>query len=173
MKEIEKKEDQNNALSKIDLTGNSLTMAMHSGLGIASPFTREIFLKEQLPIVGMRYQGGSLDLLREIQPGSTAHTICFLSPPFLQSSKLQDLPIPPPKLVDLWRIEGEDLDLHFHRTVSPLSELNPFDLVLEVPFVVFFFVLPLFSPHKHLLLLVGFGSEGLEHFLCSCLCFCA
>ena len=70
MKEIEKKEDQNNALSKIDLTGNSLTMAMHSGLGIASPFTREIFLKEQLPIVGMRYQGGSLDLLREIQPGS-------------------------------------------------------------------------------------------------------
>ena len=70
MKEIEKKEEQNNALSKIDLTGNSLTMAMHSGLGIASPFTREIFLKEQLPIVGMRYQGGSLDLLREIQPGS-------------------------------------------------------------------------------------------------------
>ena len=57
MKEIEKKEDQNNALSKFDLTGNSLTMAMHSGLGIASPFTREIFLKEQLPIVGMRLSG--------------------------------------------------------------------------------------------------------------------
>ena len=99
--------------------------------------------------------------------------LVFLSPPLLQSSKQQDLPIPPPKLVDLWRIGGEDLDLHFHRDVSPLSEWNPFDLVLEVPFVVFFFVLPLFSPHKHLLLLVGFGSEGLEHFLCSCLCFCA
>lgn len=64
------KKAQENALSKIDLTGNSLTMAMHSGLGIASPFTREIFLREQLPIVGMRFQGGSLDLLREIQPGS-------------------------------------------------------------------------------------------------------
>jgi len=100
-------------------------------------------------------------------------TIYILSPPLLQSSKHQDLPIPPPKLVDLWRIEGEDLDLHLHRAVSPLSEWNPFDLVLEVPFVVFFFVLPLLSPHKHLLLLVGFGSEGLDHFLCSCLCFCA
>ena len=70
MKEAEKKEKQNHTLSKVDLTGNSLTMAMHSGLGIASPFTREIFLKEQLPIVGMRYQGGSLALLREIQVGS-------------------------------------------------------------------------------------------------------
>ena len=64
------KETQENALSQIDLTGNSLTMAMHSGLGIASPFTREIFLKDRLSIVGMRFQGGSLDLLREIQPGS-------------------------------------------------------------------------------------------------------
>ena len=70
LKEAEKKEKQNHTLLKVDLTGNSLTMAMHSGLGIASPFTREIFLKEQLPIVGMRYQGGSLALLREIQVGS-------------------------------------------------------------------------------------------------------
>ena len=72
--------------------------------------------------------------------------LVFLSPPLLQSSKQQDLPIPPPKLVDLWRIEGGDLDPHFHRAVSPLSEGNPFDLVLEVPFVVFFVVLPLSSP---------------------------
>ena len=55
-----------------------------------------------------------------------------------------------------------DLDLHLHQSISPLSEGNPFDLVLEVPFVEFFFVLPLFSPHKHLLLVVGFESEGFE-----------
>ena len=62
--------DHKNELSTINISGNSLTAAMHTGFGIASPFTREIFLKEQLPIVGMRYQGGSLDLLREIQTGS-------------------------------------------------------------------------------------------------------
>lgn len=64
------KKEQDTALSKIDLIGNSLTAAMHSGLGIASPFMREIFLKEKLPIVGMRYQGGIVDLLRGIHLGS-------------------------------------------------------------------------------------------------------
>ena len=64
------KDSRNNDLSAIGLTGNSLTMAMHSGWGIVSPFTREIFLKERLPIVGMRFQGGSLDLIRDIQLGS-------------------------------------------------------------------------------------------------------
>ena len=39
-----------------------------------------------------------------------------------------------------------DLDLHFHQSISALSEGNPFDLDLGVPFVEFFFVLPLFSP---------------------------
>lgn len=71
-------EDQENALSKIDIPGSSLTLAMHSGFGIASPFTREIFLKERLPIVGMRYQGGSWDLVRDIQSGSR---ITFLREP--------------------------------------------------------------------------------------------
>ena len=82
-------------------------------------------------------------------PSPSSTLVSLFSPShssIVASSKLQDLPIPPPKLVDLWRIEGEDLDLHFHRAISPLSEWNPFDLVLEVPFVVFFFVLPLFSP---------------------------
>ena len=63
-------DSQKNTLSKIDLTGSSLTLAMHSGLGIASPFTREIFLKKPLPIVGMRFQGGSLDLLQDLRQGS-------------------------------------------------------------------------------------------------------
>ena len=74
MKEVARKkkgsQEQDHALSKLDLTGNSLTAAMHSGLGIASPFTREIFLKGELPIVGMRFQGGSMGLLREIDIGS-------------------------------------------------------------------------------------------------------
>lgn len=58
------------ALSLIDLAGQDLTAAMHSGLGIPSPFTRDIFLMEKASVVGMRFQGGSLDLLREIKLGS-------------------------------------------------------------------------------------------------------
>ena len=42
--------------------------------------------------------------------------------------------------------ERRDLDLHFHQSISPLSEGKSLDLDLEVPFVEFFFVLPLFSP---------------------------
>lgn len=67
-----------NELSTIDIAGNSLTAAMHTGFGIASPFTREIFLKDQLPIVGMRYQGGSLDMVRDLAIGSK---ITFLREP--------------------------------------------------------------------------------------------
>ena len=67
-----------NELSTIDIAGNSLTAAMHTGFGIASPFTREIFLKDQLPIVGMRYQGGSLDMVSELAIGSK---ITFLREP--------------------------------------------------------------------------------------------
>ena len=53
-----------------------------------------------------------------------------------QSLISQDLPIPPPKFVDLWRIEGEGPDLHLHRAVFhfPLSLLR--DLVSRVSFVV-------------------------------------
>lgn len=57
------------ALSVKDTSTNSLTTAMHSGLGIDSPFTREIFLTKQA-IVGMRYQGGSDDLIEDLKPGS-------------------------------------------------------------------------------------------------------
>ena len=70
--------DHKNELSTINISGNSLTAAMHTGFGIASPFTREIFLKEQLPIVGMRYQGGSLDMVKELAKGSK---ISFLREP--------------------------------------------------------------------------------------------
>ena len=84
-----------------------------------------------------------------LQPASSAK-LDLLSLSFIvASSFLQYLPIPPPKLFELSSIEGEDLDLHFHQSISPLSEGNPLDLDLGVPFVEFFFVLPLFSPHKH------------------------
>ena len=64
-----------------------------------------------------------------------------------KSSNHIDLPIPPPKLVDLWRIEGEGLDLLFHQTISPLSEGNIFDLDLGVA-LCFSFVLPPKSLHS-------------------------
>ena len=49
-----------------------------------------------------------------------------LSPPFLEAQKSQDLPIRPPKLVDIRRIEGEDPDLQLHQAVLhfPLSLLR-------------------------------------------------
>ena len=51
------------------------------------------------------------------------------------SSNSIDLPIPPLKFVDSWRIEGEGPDLHLHRAVSlsPLFLLR--DLVSRVSFV--------------------------------------
>ncbi|MBQ4177336.1 MAG: hypothetical protein II640_07730 [Lachnospiraceae bacterium] len=58
------------------MTGG-LTAAMHSGFGIESPFTREIFLGKQ-PIVGMRYQGGSDELVQDLEPGSR---VTFLREP--------------------------------------------------------------------------------------------
>ena len=39
-----------------------------------------------------------------------------LSPQLQESSNHQDLPIPPPKFVDTWRIEGEGPDLLLHRS---------------------------------------------------------
>ena len=60
------------------------------------------------------------------------------------SSNHIDLPIPPPKLIDLWRIEGEGLDLLFHQTIPPLSEGNLVDHDLGVSLCLSF-VLPLKS----------------------------
>ena len=46
--------------------------------------------------------------------------------PLLQAQESLDLPIPPPKLVDLWRIEGEGPDLLLHQSVLhfPLIHLR-------------------------------------------------
>src|SRR5664279_2385876 len=66
-------------------------------------------------------------------PSSTCVSMfSSLSPTIVDLGKLAYFPIPPPKLVDSWRIEGEDLDLHFHKSISPLSEENLVDLVLGV-----------------------------------------
>lgn len=48
---------------------DDLTAAMHSGFGIDSPFTRDIPLGRQA-IVGMRFQGGSDELVQDQEPGS-------------------------------------------------------------------------------------------------------
>ena len=61
---------QSYGLSPVDVTGSSLTAAMHTGFGIGTPFTREIRLKSMQAIVGMRFQGGALDLIRDLKPGS-------------------------------------------------------------------------------------------------------
>lgn len=48
--------------------GGGLASVLHSGFGITSPFTREIYLGEQV-IVGMRFQGGSDQLVATLKPG--------------------------------------------------------------------------------------------------------
>ena len=47
----------------------SLSELMHAGLGIPSPFMKDIFLVRQA-IVGTRYQGGSDELVEDLKPGS-------------------------------------------------------------------------------------------------------
>ena len=42
---------------------------LHTGSGLDASFTKDIRLKRQ-SIVGMRYQGGSDDLMKELQPGT-------------------------------------------------------------------------------------------------------
>ena len=52
-------------------------MAMHSGPGVLSPFMKEIYLTRQI-IVGLRYQGGAKELLKDLKPGEK---VSFLREP--------------------------------------------------------------------------------------------
>jgi hypothetical protein len=91
----------------------------------------------------------------------------FLSPPLLHLKKLLSLLFPPMILAHIWGFERGDLDLHFHQTISSLSEGISWDLDLEV----FGWLSPLFFLSNLILAfvaLVGFECEGLEHLRCSC-----
>lgn len=55
----------------------SLSELMHAGLGVPSPFMKDIFLVRQA-IVGTRYLGGSDELVEDLVPGSR---IVFLTEP--------------------------------------------------------------------------------------------
>ncbi len=59
---------RDNMLPQSSAFGGGLTSVLHSGFGITSPFTREIYLGEQV-IVGMRFQGGSDQLVATLKPG--------------------------------------------------------------------------------------------------------
>ena len=52
-----------------------------------------------------------------------------------QSPNSRDLPIPSPKFVDLWRIEGEGPDLHLHRADFHFPLIHLRDLISRVSFV--------------------------------------
>ncbi len=73
----DQKAGQKHALPAEAGFGSGLTTAIHSGFGITSPFTREIFLARQA-IVGMRFQGGSDELIADLAEGSR---ISFLREP--------------------------------------------------------------------------------------------
>jgi len=65
-------------------------------------------------------------------PFSTSRfSSCCWRTPYAEPPKLLDLLLQPPKSVDLWRIEGEDLDLHSHRSdlIFPLIHLRDLCLV--------------------------------------------
>ena len=77
-------EEQNNqskdrvqAVAIPEQTGLSLTELMHAGMEIPSPFMKDIFLLRQV-IVGIRYQGGSDELMEDLHPGSR---ISFVAEP--------------------------------------------------------------------------------------------
>ena len=60
-----------------DLNGRELTDFLHSDMGFSSPFMREIYLRKQA-IVGTRFQGGSEELVEDLDTGSR---ISFLREP--------------------------------------------------------------------------------------------
>ena len=65
------------ALTDPEKSTASLSDLMHAGMGIPSPFMKEIFLLRQA-IVGTRYLGGSDDLVEDLKPGSR---ITFVAEP--------------------------------------------------------------------------------------------
>ena len=60
-----------------DITGTAVSVAMHTGTGLTSPFMKEIYLTRQT-IVGLRFQGGAADLVKDLSPGER---ITFLREP--------------------------------------------------------------------------------------------
>ena len=64
----------------------------------------------------------------------------------------------------LERKERGDLDLHFHQSISPLSEGNLLDLDLGIHLLISYLFFLSYSSIA-LVVVVGFGREGLEHLL--------
>ena len=60
-----------------EMDGAALTNVLHTDIGFSSPFMREIYLRKQ-PIVGTRFQGGSDELVEDLEVGSR---ISFLREP--------------------------------------------------------------------------------------------
>ena len=71
------KQGEGFALTDPEKSGASLTELMHAGMGIPSPFMKDIFLLRQA-IVGTRYLGGSDELVEDLLPGSR---ITFVTEP--------------------------------------------------------------------------------------------
>ena len=70
--------DENSAaLADPEKYATSLTDLMHAGMGIPSPFMKDIYLLRQT-IVGTRFQGGSDELVEDLKPGSR---VLFLAEP--------------------------------------------------------------------------------------------
>ena len=66
------KDKENNTFSSLtipEIDGSSLTSLMHRGIGLESPFMKEIYLRKQ-PIVGTRFLGGSDALVDDLEVGS-------------------------------------------------------------------------------------------------------
>ena len=57
-----------NLPSKTDDSDGALSLWMHSGQSIPSPFAKDIYLGQQA-IVGIRFQGGAKELVNELVPG--------------------------------------------------------------------------------------------------------
>ena len=72
-----KAEPESSALASPAKSAAFLSELMHAGLGVPSPFMKDIFLLQQA-IVGTRYLGGSDELVDDLKPGSR---ISFITEP--------------------------------------------------------------------------------------------
>ena len=99
--------------------------------------------RPEVPVLNTGNSGPALfqrpDLLEEYKYPSTylgtASSCNSLSSITSKSSNRRDLSIPPPKLVDFWRIEGEGPDLHLHQAVFHFPLIHLRDFVSRVSIV--------------------------------------
>lgn len=67
--EKDKLNNESSSMAIPQINGSALTALMHKGMGLESPFMKDIYLRKQA-IVGTRFLGGSDELVEDLEVGS-------------------------------------------------------------------------------------------------------